>query len=144
MPKQIAGAFTIAKQVSDVHTGVLNQMIVSRWLSEYDIDSHLESIRRIYRKKLDLMCSCLDEYCADFISYVRPEGGLFIWAKLDDGIDMLQYVKKLIDKKVAVVPGSAFMCNDAAKCNHIRLNFSTPSEADIIKGVKIMADTAKQ
>lgn len=143
VPKKIAGAFTIAKQASDVHTGVLNQMIVSRWLAEYDIDAHLEKIRAIYRKKLDLMCSCLDKYCADFISYVRPEGGLFIWAKLDDGIDMLQYVQRLLGRKVAVVPGTAFLCDDTAKCSHIRLNFSTPSEEDIIKGVKIMAEEAK-
>lgn len=144
VPKEIAGAFTIAKQVSDVHTGVLNQMIVSRWLEQYDIDVHLEKIRAIYRRKLHFMCSCLDEYCADFISYVRPEGGLFIWAKLRDDIDMLRYVKRLLARKVAVVPGTAFLCDDTAECHYIRLNFSTPSDEDILKGIKIMAEEAEK
>ncbi len=142
VPKKIAPAFTIGKQVSDVHTGVLNQMIVSRWFDEYDVNAHIESIRKIYRRKLNLMCDCLDEYCPE-ISYVRPEGGLFIWAKLPDKADMLSYVNELIKQKVAVVPGSAFMVDDTAPCSYIRLNFSTPSDENIIKGVKIMGNVLK-
>ena len=143
VPEKMAGAFTIGKQVSDVHTGVLNQMIVSRWFDEYDVDAHIENIRKIYRRKLDLMCDCLDKYCSDFITYVRPQGGLFIWAKLSDNIDMLEYVNRLIDRKVAVVPGTAFMTDDTAPCSYIRLNFSTPSDDDIMNGVRIMGEIAK-
>lgn len=143
VPNNIVGAFTIAKQVSDVHTGVLNQMIISRWFDEYDVDAHIEEIKKIYRRKLNLMCDCLDEYCGE-IKYVRPQGGLFIWAELPNGVDMVDYVKRLVDKKVAVVPGSAFMIDDAAPCNHIRLNFSTPSDEDIVKGVKIMGEVLKE
>lgn len=144
IPKKAAGAFTIGKQVSDVHTGVLNQMIVSRWFDEYDVDQHILDIRKIYKRKLDLMCDCLDRYCAGFITYVRPQGGLFIWAKLPDDVDMLQYVNALLERKVAVVPGSAFMTDDTAPCSYIRLNFSTPSDADIIKGVQIMGEVAEK
>lgn len=144
VPNEIAGAFIIGKQVSDVHTGVLNQMIVSRWFDEYDVNAHIEKIREIYKHKLNLMCDCLDEYCKDFISYVKPQGGLFIWAKLPDEVDMTQYVNKLISKKVAVVPGTAFMIDDSKPCHYIRLNFSTPSDDDIIKGVKIMGEIAKE
>ena len=144
IPKRAAGAFTIGKQVSDVHTGVLNQMIVSRWFNEYDVDRHIEDIRKIYKRKLDLMCDCLDEYCKGFITYVRPQGGLFVWAKLPDNVDMLAYVNALLERKVAVVPGSAFMTDDTALCSYIRLNFSTPSDEDIVKGVKIMGEVAEQ
>lgn len=144
IPKKAAGAFTIGKQVSDVHTGVLNQMIVSRWFDEYDVDKHIENIRKIYRRKLNLMCDCLDKYCGGFINYVRPQGGLFIWAKLPDDVDMLKYVNALLERKVAVVPGSAFMTDDSAPCSYIRLNFSTPSDDDIVNGVKIMGEVAKQ
>lgn len=143
VPGKAAGVFTIGKQVSDVHTGVLNQMIVSRWFDEYDVDAHIENIRKIYRRKLDLMCDCLDKYCKGFITYVRPEGGLFIWAKLPYDVDMLKYVNALLERKVAVVPGSAFMTDDTAPCSYIRLNFSTPSDDDIVKGVKIMGEVAQ-
>lgn len=143
VPSWITPAFTIGKQVSDVHTGVLNQMIISRWFDEYDVDAHIENIKDIYRHKLNLMCDSLDEYCKE-ITYVRPEGGLFIWAKLPENVDMVSYVKRLVEKKVAVVPGSAFMIDDTAPCQYIRLNFSTPSDENIVKGVKIMGEVLKE
>ena len=143
VPNYLAQAFTIGKQVSDVHTGVLNQMIVERWFEEYDVDAHIEEIRKIYRKKLNLMCDCLDKYCPE-IEYVRPQGGLFLWAKLPDNVDMLDYCKRLVEKKVAVVPGTAFMIDDEAPCHYIRMNFSTPSDENIVKGVEIMAQVLKE
>ena len=143
VPNYLAQAFTIGKQVSDVHTGVLNQMIVERWFEEYDVDAHIEEIRKIYRKKLNLMCDCLDKYCPE-INYVRPQGGLFLWAKLPDNVDMLDYCKRLVEKKVAVVPGTAFMIDDEAPCQYIRMNFSTPSDENIVKGIEIMAQVLKE
>ena len=143
VPNYLAQAFTIGKQVSDVHTGVLNQMIVERWFEEYDVDAHIEEIRKIYRKKLNLMCDCLDKLCPE-IEYVRPQGGLFLWAKLPDNVDMLDYCKRLIEKKVAVVPGTAFMIDDEAPCHYIRMNFSTPSDENIVKGIEIMAQVLKE
>lgn len=143
VPNKMAGAFTIGKQVSDVHTGVLNQMIVERWFEEYDVNAHITEIRKIYKRKLNLMCDCLDEYCKGFITYVRPEGGLFIWAKLPQDVDMLDYVNKLIERNVAVVPGTAFMVDDTKPCSYIRLNFSTPDDDKIVEGVKIMGEIAE-
>ena len=143
VPNYLAQAFTIGKQVSDVHTGVLNQMIVERWFEEYDVDAHIEDIKKIYRKKLNLMCDCLDKYCPE-IEYVRPQGGLFLWAKLPDNVDMLDYCKRLVEKKVAVVPGTAFMIDDEAPCHYIRMNFSTPSDENIVKGIEIMAQVLKE
>lgn len=144
VPSKIAPAFTIGKQVSDVHTGVLNQMIVSRWFDEYDVNAHIDEIKKIYKRKLNLMCSCLDEHCKGFISYVRPQGGLFIWANLPDNVNMLDYVNKLLERKVAVVPGTAFMVDDTKPCSYIRLNFSTPDDESIVKGVEIMGLVAEE
>lgn len=144
VPSKIAPAFTIGKQVSDVHTGVLNQMIVSRWFDEYDVNAHIDEIKKIYKRKLNLMCPCLDEHCKGFISYVRPQGGLFIWAKLPDNVNMLNYVNKLLERKVAVVPGTAFMVDDTKPCSYIRLNFSTPDDESIVKGVEIMGLVAEE
>lgn len=144
VPSKIAPAFTIGKQVSDVHTGVLNQMIVSRWFDEYDVNAHIDEIKKIYKRKLNLMCSCLDEHCKGFISYVRPQGGLFIWAKLPDNVNMLNYVNKLLERKVAVVPGTAFTVDDTKPCSYIRLNFSTPDDESIVKGVEIMGLVAEE
>lgn len=143
-PKQILAKMTVGKQASDVHTAMLNQLIVYNWFKKYDVDAHIVKIQGIYRKKLELMCECIDRELGDFVTYVKPEGGLFIWCKLPDDVDMLEFVAKAIEKKVAVVPGSAFLVDDTSKTQYIRLNFSTPSDEGIIKGLKALGEVAKE
>ena len=143
-PKPILAKMTVGKQASDVHTPCLNQMIVYRWLREYDVEAHIKKIQGIYRKKLNLMCDSIDKDLGDFVEYVRPEGGLFIWCKLPDDVDMLDFVQRAVKKKVAVVPGNAFLMNDTDKTQYIRLNFSTPSDEKIAAGIKLLGEVAKE
>lgn len=142
--QNLLAKMTVGKQASDVHTPCLNQMIVDEWFKKYDVDEHIAKIQKIYKKKLDLMCDCIDKELGDFVEYVRPEGGLFIWCKLPDDVDMLEFVQKAVEKKVAVVPGNAFLMNDTDKTQYIRLNFSTPSDEGIVNGVKALGEVAKE
>lgn len=143
-PQEIIAKMTVGKQASDVHTPCLNQMIVYEWLKNYDVKAHISKIRKIYKKKLDLMCNCIDKELGDFVEYVRPEGGLFIWCKLPDDVNMLEFVQKAVEKKVAVVPGNAFLMDDTASTQYIRLNFSTPSDEGIINGIKALGEVAEE
>ena len=143
-PKPVLAKMTVGKQAADVHTPCLNQMIVDEWFKRYDVNAHITKIQDIYRKKLNLMCDCIDKELGDFVEYVRPEGGLFIWCKLPDNVNMLEFVQKAVEKKVAVVPGNAFLMNDTDSTQYIRMNFSTPSDENITKGVKILGEVAKE
>ena len=142
-PDEIIAKLTVAKQTQDVHTPLISQLIVYKWLTEYDYEGHIEKIRGIYRKKLGLMCDTLDAELSDYVSFVRPEGGLFVWCRLIDKIDMLEFCRRAAAKGVAVVPGSAFMCDGDKPTQYIRLNFSTPEDSRIIKGIKILAEVAR-
>ena len=141
-PKEVLAKMTVGKQAADVHTPCLNQMIVDEWFKKYDVEAHISKIQNIYRKKLNLMCECIDRELGDFVEYVKPQGGLFIWCRLPDSVDMLEFVKKAVDKKVAVVPGNAFLMNDTDTTQYIRLNFSTPSDEAIVKGIKALGEVA--
>lgn len=143
-PKEIISKMTVAKQTQDVHTTMLSQLIVYNWLKDGKLDGHIEKIRKIYRRKLNLMCDTMDEYLLPYLDYHRPEGGLFVWAKLKEGINMLDFVRKASANGVSVVPGNAFLTDMSAPCDYIRLNFSTPSDEGIVEGIKLLAKTAKE
>lgn len=136
-PDEIIAKMTVGKQAADVHTPVFSQMLVDRWMEKCSTERHIESIRKIYRRKLNLMCDLIDEKLGDFVKYVRPEGGLFVWCELPESVDMLEFVKDCIDNGVALVPGTAFMIN-GEKTNCFRMNFSTPSDEKIIEGMEIL------
>lgn len=141
--KDLLAKMTVVKQTQDVHTPLISQYIVYKWLTAYDYEAHIKKIRDIYRRKLNLMCDCIDKEFGDFVTYVRPEGGLFVWCKLRDGVNMPEFCSKCAAAGVTVVPGIAFCCDEEAECRYIRLNFSTPSDEGIVKGTKIIGEVAK-
>ena len=105
-PAAVIAKMTVGKQAVDVHTTQLMQMIVAEWMKRYDVDEHIEKIRSIYRRKLNLMCDMIDSELGDAVKYVRPEGGLFIWCELPEDIDALEFVKRSAENMVALVPPS--------------------------------------
>ena len=123
----------------DLPTAMFNQMLVYRWMKENDINEHIQRMQSIDRAKLDGMCKALDEYCPK-LEYVKPEGGMFVWCRLPDGINMIDFCKTAAAHKVAVVPGTAFLPDETASTQYIRLNFSTPSNEDMVKGIKILGE----
>ena len=134
-PAQIIAKMTVGKQASDVHTPIFNQIIVDEWLKNYDVAGHIEHIRNIYRAKRDLMC---DGLSGTVLQFQRPAGGLFLWCALPEGVDMLGYARRSVEKKVAVVPGIAFAVEPGDPINAVRLNFSTPTDAQLAQGVEIL------
>ena len=83
------------------------------------------------------MLDSLDKYLPKEIKFTRPEGGLFIWCTLPDGVDMMEFVRAALAEKVAVVAGTAFNCDTEAPSPSFRLNFSTPSDEQIVEGVSL-------
>ncbi|MCL1830166.1 MAG: PLP-dependent aminotransferase family protein [Oscillospiraceae bacterium] len=140
---EIIGKIVVTKQINDVHTPVLNQMICHRFLTESDVKEHIRKINAIYLRKSDLMLDALDMNADGVFSYTRPEGGLFIWCTLPDSIDMLDFCKRSIEHGVAVVPGNAFYSDDTAKRQGFRINFSSPSDENILEGVRVITSVAK-
>ena len=136
-PSPIVTKMAVGKQTEDVHTALFSQLLVYRWLTEYDLDTHLSGIRKIYRHKLDLMCDCINRELGDLVEYRKPDGGLFVWCRLKDSTDCKDFVEKAINASVAVVPGTAFLIDEKeGECPYVRLNFSTPTDNEIVEGVK--------
>lgn len=137
-PAEIIAKMVVAKQVEDVHTNLFAQMLCHRYMAEYDMDAHVAMIRELYRNKANRMLTALDAEMPQSVAYTRPEGGLFLWCTLPDGRDATPFVQKFLENKVAVVPGSAFMCVENAPSDSFRLNYSMPSDEDIDRGVAIL------
>ena len=143
--EDIAAKIAIIKQVSDVHTNIFFQMMCHKFLTEYDLDGHIAKIKKLYGHKASLMLKCLDENMPEGFTYTRPDGGLFIWGDMPKTIaDPKAFIKELADNKLAVVPGATFMCDGEAVCHGFRMNYSTPSDEQIVKGVNILAEVAKR
>ncbi len=141
-PKQLLQKMIVCKQGEDVHTNIWSQLVCSEFLTNYDFAAHLERMRAIYLKKSTIATDALDKYLAPKITYNPIEGGLFIWCNLPDGIDMQDFCKQAVLRKVCVVPGNAFLTDENDPCQSFRINFSTPTDENLLKGIQILGELA--
>ncbi len=142
-PSPVIQKMVVCKQVTDVHTNIFGQMLADEFMANYDFDAHLEKIRGIYRKKMGLMLDLMKQHLPESFTWNEPEGGLFIWCTLPEGADMLGFCKEAVETyRVATVPGTAFLADESAPCSSFRLNFSTPTDQQLIEGMEKLGKAA--
>ncbi len=143
-PKTVLAKMTCCKQTSDVHTAIFSQMIANEFVTKYDFEGHLEKIRAIYRHKAHLMMDLMDKYFDNKITYQPVQGGLFLWCKLPDEVDMFDFCQTAVKNNVALVPGNAFLVDENETCHYFRTNYSTPTDEQLQKGMEILGELAKK
>ena len=139
---EVMNHLVTAKQASDLHSNFLMQMIVYRYLTGYDVETHLKKIRELYRIQRDCMVSMIKKYFPSDVKYTKPEGGMFLWVTLPDGMSSMELFKVAVDENVAFVPGEAFY-SDNPELNTLRLNFSNSNEKKIEEGIKRLGSAIK-
>jgi len=142
-PEAVIQKMVVAKQCEDVHTNIFFQMLCHRFMTEYDFDGHIKGICDLYGRKCALMMSELDKNMPSAITHTVPDGGLFVWLTMPKGSDMLGYIKACTAAGVSAVPGIAFNADTEAPSDSFRITYATPSDEDIVRGIGIMADVAK-
>ena len=144
-PKPIFQKMVVCKQGNDVHTNIWSQMVCNELMTKYDFDAHLEKLRKLYSKKAQFMMYLMDKYLVPMgITYAKITGGLFTMCTLPDYVDMQEFCKDAIKNKVCVVPGNAFLTDESEECHTFRVNFSTPTDEQLEKGIKLLAKTAEK
>lgn len=145
-PAEIMKKMVVAKQGEDVHTNILCQMICYEFLTKYDFDENLANLRTLYKKKAAFAMELLDRYVVPHgITYHPTQGGLFIWCTLPESVDMSWFCTAAVrDHKVAIVPGSTFLCDESGTSHCFRINFSTPSDEKLEEGIKRLGKFAAE
>ena len=134
--KAIVQKIVVGKQISDVHTAMLPQLLAYEYMTRFDLDAAIVKMRANYAHKCRTM---LDAIARDFpadVTCTRPNGGLFIWCDLGHGVDTQALAATCAANKVVYVPGSTFMVDMDKPSSALRLNYSTMSDERIGEGIR--------
>jgi 2-aminoadipate transaminase len=139
---EIMEKLIVAKQASDLHTNYFGQRIIFRYLKDNNIDDHINIIRNAYRSQRNAMVMAIKDYFPAEVQYTQPEGGMFLWITLPEGLSAMEVFKHAIEQKVAFVPSNPFYVNKK-DVSTMRLNFSSVDEKTIRIGIKRLAEVIK-
>ena len=142
-PKHIYPKLLQAKQAVDLHTPSFTQRMVAEVLKGNFLDRHVPTIRALYKSQRDAMLVALQREMAGLdVQWNTPAGGMFLWARLPEGMSAVNLLPQAVERGVAFVPGAAFYA-DHADARTLRLSFVTASVEQINIGVKALAEAIR-
>lgn len=143
---EVLDKYVLIKQSADIQTNTFSQIQAAIFLSEYDIEGHIVNLRKVYKRRRDIMMKTIEEEFPKEVVWNYPQGGLFTWVELPEYIDGRELALKALEENVAFVPGGSFFANGGRE-NTFRLNFSNMGEERIVEGIirlgKVLRDSIK-
>ena len=137
--KDILEKLLAYKSTMDLHTNIFCQMVLEQYLQDNDLDEHVEKCVEIYKEKAEFMMACMDKYFPAGTTFTRPEGGMFIWVTLPEGVKAVDVQYEAIKKGVAVCAGDPFFEKERG-VRSMRLNFSNSTNETMEKGIRILSE----
>ncbi len=134
-PREVLDKLIVAKQAADLHTDSLSQRVLHRYLADNDIEAHVASIRERYRAQRDAMVAAIDSYCPPGSKRTHPQGGMFVWLTLPDGVSSVALFDRALEAGVAFVPGTPFHANGGGH-DSMRLSYTTCDPERITEGIR--------
>jgi len=141
--EQIVRKLEILKQSLDLCTSSLNQLIAAEFFRTGRFETHVAKVKKVYKAKKDAMLAALQRHMPEGVTWTKPEGGLFLWVRLPEGMSADDMFQDAIKENVAYVIGSAFHCDGSGK-NTMRLNFSYATLEQIEEGVRRLGNAVKK
>lgn len=133
----------VCKQALDLCPPVFDQYLAAEFMGSGALDRNLERSISLYRDKRDYMLSLLEKYMPAGVSWTHPDGGLFLWVTLPEGIDTVAMYDSALAAGVAYVAGSFFYL-DGSHRNTMRLNFSYLAKERMEAGVRLLASEIRK
>jgi 2-aminoadipate transaminase len=137
-PEELLAKIEIAKQSANLCGSGLDQRILLACLRGGLIEEQKARIRPYYRGKRDVMLDALSREMPSGVTWTRPQGGLFVWLSLPEGLDAESTLEAAVAEGVAYVTGAPFFVDGGGE-NTMRLTFAREDAPAIDEGVKRLA-----
>jgi 2-aminoadipate transaminase len=141
--KEIINMMVYTMQGAFLQSATASEVAISKYLELYDLDAHIEEIRKVYKRRGELMIRLMEDYFPKEVSFTKPKGGMFAWVTLPEGCNSHDLLKICLDKKLAFVVGDGFYPGGDV-LNTFRVSFANMSDERIETGVLRLADAIKE
>lgn len=128
-------------EASSLQSNTFCQRVIHRFLETNDYEGFLTRVRKGYKEKRDIFIDAMEDNLPDSVSWNVPDGGMFVWLKTPVGTKAMDLHELCVERGLVIMPGEPFHTSGGA--NTIRLNFATPDEDGIQRGMRILGDACR-
>lgn len=140
---KLLAKYNAMEQASCLQTSTVAMLQCARWIRDYDLDEHVDAVKKVYKKRRDCMMKAMEDNFPKECKWTHSKGGLFTWVVLPEYLNAKELAPQVLERKVAYVPGGSFFPNGGHE-NTFRLNYSCMPEEKIKEGIAILGDVLKK
>ena len=131
------------KATADLHTNIFSQMVLAQYLSDNDVDAHIEKTKVLYKQKAETMMACMAKYLPEGVTFTPTQGGMFLWVTLPKGLRAVELYRRALARGVAICPGDPFY-ETQRDVSSFRVNYSNSSDEAIETGIRILGEACAE
>lgn len=121
--------------------GQLDAELVLHVLRDASYRKHMDRLRLRLKKSTDETSARLSEL--GITPLVQPQTGMFLWARLPDGLDASDLARTALDWNIILAPGNVFSLSQSAG-SHMRFNVSRCADDQLFDVLRDAIAGAKQ
>ncbi|GKX58078.1 aminotransferase-like domain-containing protein [Leminorella grimontii] len=134
VPAWLKRQVTNLKQATDLHTSALSQSLTYHYLETGRLAAQIEIIRESYKHKCQTLCEHIENELGEHLTFHKPMGGMFLWARFKYEMNTTEWLKKTLDNGVVYVPGEFFYCSDP-EYSTLRMSYVTVTDENLKEAV---------
>lgn len=140
-PEPVIERLADIKMQTDYGSSSLSQWAAAKWMESGLYEKNLARIRNKLKIRRDTALRCLEAHCEGIASWEKPSGGFYIWVTFHKPLQIHTLFEKALKKNILINPGTLY---DQEARQSIRLSYSYASLSDLEKGIRTIAELARE
>ncbi len=113
----------------------VTELAVAELMDSGEIKRHIRRTLKVYSERRNVLIQLLQDELCEFVNFDSPNGGLAIWLRLNEGIDVHKLVQKALLEKVRILPAPMFS-ESPVNIHAIRLGFGSLNTDELTTGIQ--------
>jgi GntR family transcriptional regulator / MocR family aminotransferase len=137
-PPTVFARLLAVRAATDARCDAAAECAIAELFEDGELLRHLRRVRRIYASRRDALSAALRRHLGSAVRFEVPEGGMAIWLRADEGIDLDAWAQAGEREGVQFTSATAYDFHQRDR-HHLRLGFSYHDEAELSEAVRRMA-----
>jgi GntR family transcriptional regulator / MocR family aminotransferase len=138
VPPAVFEHLAVLRAASDARSDVAMECAIAELFEDGELLRHVRRMRRIYATRRDVLVEALRKHLGSALHFRVPDGGMGLWAHVDEGIDLHTWLHEGEQEGVQFFGANRYDFHQREQ-PYIRMGFSYLDEAELDEAVQRMA-----
>ncbi|PAQ13557.1 GntR family transcriptional regulator [Bacillaceae bacterium SAOS 7] len=138
VPPTLQAAFQTTIGKFENNASLLHQQAMAAFMKEGEWMRHIKRMRNVYKQKMHLLVSKLQQAFDDEITIIGEKSGLYVVVQLHTNETEASIVQKALAHGVKVYPTTPYFIEAKTKKPLVQLGFSSLTFDEIVEGVQLL------